>query len=118
MKRVIFYQTETGNEPVKEWLKGLSKDEKKIIGIEIKTVQIGWQVGCPLGTSLLRKLDKNLWEIRCNLDNKIARILFTLYKDSMVLLHGFIKKSQKTPLKDLHLAKRRRDAYRRSAFGQ
>ena len=105
--QVVFYRTETGSEPVRKWLKVLSKDEKKIIGTEIKTVQIGWS----LGTPLLKKLDKDLWEIRCKLDNKIARIIITLYKDSIVLLHGFIKKSQKTPLKDLKLAKRRRDTY-------
>lgn len=108
--QVVFYRTENGNEPVRAWLKELPQNEKKIIGTEIKTVQIGW----PLGMPLVRKLDKDLWELRCKLDNKIARVLFTLYKGSIVLLHGFIKKSQKIPAKDLELAKRRRDTYGRS----
>src|SRR4030042_3110896 len=104
MYPVIFYRTENNNEPVREWLRELSQEERKIIGIEIRTVQIGW----PLGMPLVKKLDRDLWEIRCKLDNKIARVIFTMYKDSIVLLHGFIKKSQKTPIKDLDLAKRRR----------
>lgn len=112
--QVIFYRTENGNEPVREWLKELSKDERITIGTEIKTVQFGW----PLGMPLVKKLDKDLWEIRCKLDNKIARVLFTLYQDSIVLLHGFIKKSQKIPIKDLELAKRRRDTYERSTSRQ
>ncbi len=112
--QVIFYRTESGNEPVREWLKELPKDERITIGTEIKTVQFGW----PLGMPLVKKLDKDLWEIRCKLDNKIARVLFTLYQDSIVLLHGFIKKSQKIPLKDLELAKRRRDTYERSTSRQ
>lgn len=56
---------------------------------------------------LVRKLDKNIWEVRSNLPNRIARILFTISGDKMVLLHGFIKKSQKTPANDLELAKHR-----------
>jgi phage-related protein len=56
----------------------------------------------------VRKLDRDLWEVRSRLDNRIARILFTIYEDKMVLLHGFIKKSQKTPKEDLNLAKDRK----------
>jgi len=105
--RVVFYRTASGTEPVREWLKGLSKRDKKRIGEDIKTVQYGW----PLGMPLVRKLDHGLWEIRSRLDLRIARILFTLADDGrMVLLHGFIKKSQKTPQTDLRLAKDRKAA--------
>ena len=101
--QVVFYRTNTGSEPVREWLKGLDKEERKIIGEDIKTVQLGW----PLGMPLVRKVDKGLWEVRIQLDRKIARVLFTAYEGMMVLLHGFVKKSQKTPANDLKLAKQR-----------
>ncbi len=101
--QVVFYRTDAGTEPVREWLKGLTKDERRIIGEDIKTVQLGW----PLGMPLVRKIDKGLWEVRIQLDKKIARILFTAHDGMMVLLHGFIKKSPKTPANDLKLAKQR-----------
>lgn len=101
--RVVFYRTETGREPVREWLKDLTLEERKIIGQDIKTVQFGW----PLGMPVVRKLDEGLWEVRSRLPHQIARVLFTVDDGIMVLLHGFIKKSQKTPSDDLNLAKRR-----------
>ena len=101
--QVVFYQTETGREPVREWLKELSRSDRKIIGEDIKTVQFGW----PLGMPLIRKLDTDLWEIRSKLDNRIARVIFTVYEKFIALLHGFIKNSQKTPTSDLKLAKKR-----------
>lgn len=107
---VSFYKSESGKEPVKEWLKSLSKEDKTIIGEDIKTVEFGWPLGMPLGMPLVRKLDRNLWEVRSDITNKeIARVLFTVYGQVMVLLHGFIKKSQKTPANDLKIAKERRD---------
>ena len=101
--RVVFYKTESGKEPVRDWLKSLPQDEKKIIGQDIKTVQFGW----PLGMPMVRKLDRDLWEVRSSLSNRIARVIFTVSDGVMVLLHGFIKKSQKTPASDLALAKQR-----------
>jgi phage-related protein len=99
--QVVFYRTESGNEPVREWLKSLSPKDRKIIGEDIKTAQFGWPTGMPL----IRKLDSGLWEVRSQLPNRIARVIFTVEDDVMVLLHGFIKKSQKTPASDLALAK-------------
>ena len=101
--RVVFYKTESGKEPVRDWLKSLPHEEKKIIGQDIKTVQFGW----PLGMPMVRKLDKDLWEVRSGLPNRIARVIFTVNDGVMVLLHGFIKKSQKTRASDLALAKQR-----------
>ncbi len=101
--QVAFYKSAAGNEPVRDWLKKLDKEDRRIIGSDIKTVQLGW----PLGMPLVRKLEKGLWEIRIQLDNRIARILFTVHTNIMVLLHGFIKKSQKLPAKDLKIAKQR-----------
>lgn len=85
------------------WLRELFATDRKTIGEDIKTVQFGW----PLGMPLVRKLDKDLWEIRIHLDGRIARVLFTVSNGKIVLLHGFIKKSQATPQPDLKLAKDR-----------
>ena len=101
--QVVFYITSTGHEPVREWLHTLRKSEKKRIGEDIKTVQFGWPVGMPV----VEKLDKGIWEVRTRLRNKISRVIFTIYMDQIVLLHGFIKKSQKIPNEDLELALRR-----------
>ncbi len=100
---VKFYLSESGREPVREWLKDLSSQDRKTIGQDIKTVQLGW----PLGMPLVDHLDGDLWEVRSKLDNRIARILFVLVGETMVLLHGFIKKDQKTPKPELDLAKQR-----------
>ncbi len=105
--QVVFYKSNSEKEPVREWLKKLDKDDRKIIGEDIKTVQYGW----PLGMPLVRKIEKGLWEIRIQIDNRIARILFTAHEGIMVLLHGFIKKSQKTPANDLKVAKQRRATF-------
>ncbi|MDP2226940.1 MAG: type II toxin-antitoxin system RelE/ParE family toxin [Moraxellaceae bacterium] len=81
----------------------LSLQDRKTIGEDIKTVQLGW----PLGMPLVRKMEKSLWEIRIHLDKRIARLLFTTQGTVLVLLHGFIKKSTHTPLDDLQLARQR-----------
>lgn len=107
---VSFYRTEAGNEPVREWLTEIPRDHKRMIGTEIKTVQIGWPIGMPI----VRKLDKGLWEVRVNLVDTIARVLFTVNGSVMVLLHGFIKKSQKTPASDLETARQRKATLERN----
>ena len=65
---VVFYRSEAGNEPVREWLKGLAREYTRKIGEDIKTAQIGW----PLGMPLIRKIQKDLWEVRTTLDSGIA----------------------------------------------
>ena len=89
---------------MRDWLRNLNKADKFAIGTEIKTLQYGWPIGMPL----VRKLESNLWEIRCDLDKRIARVLFTMRSDTIILLHGFIKKSQKIPVAELTLARSRR----------
>ena len=98
-----FYRSASGREPVREWLSGLSKADKRALGEDIKTVQLGW----PLGMPLVRKLEPNLWEVRVDLKDGIARVLFTTVGSVMVLLHGFTKKSQQLPAADLALARSR-----------
>lgn len=98
-----FFRTTTGTEPVREWLKSLEQVDRKSIGEDIKTVQFGW----PLGMPLVRKLETNLWEVRSNLKDRIARVVFTVHDNTMILLHGFIKKAQKPPATDLNMARKR-----------
>lgn len=106
---VRFYATEFGAEPVREWLKLLPAADRKAVGEDIKTVQFGW----PLGMPLVRSLGGGLWEVRTRLENRIARVLFAMDDSAMVLLHGFIKKTQATPAADLDLAKDRLKRLRR-----
>ncbi|MBN3788754.1 type II toxin-antitoxin system RelE/ParE family toxin [Burkholderia sp. Ac-20353] len=105
---VRFFSTVGGNEPVREWLKSLEPAERKAIGEDIKTVQFGW----PLGMPLVRKISKDIWEIRVTLARRIARVIFTVVGNTMVLLHGFIKKSRATPPEDLDVATSRLKALR------
>ena len=100
--RVVFYKIEHGNEPVREWLKSLPPEDRKTIGEDVKTVQFGW----PLGMPVVRKMEADIWEVRSNLNNRVARILFTVEGNVLVLLHGFIKKTQRTPQTDLMIARR------------
>ena len=100
---VVFYRTEAGSEPVRDWLRELTVEDRKAIGIDIKTVQYGW----PLGMPLVRKMEPGLWEVRCDIADGIARVLFTAKGGQMVLLHGFVKKTQKTPDNELKTARNR-----------
>jgi phage-related protein len=100
---VRFYATKAGAEPVRDWLRSLPQSMRKVIGDDIKTVQLGW----PLGMPLVRNLEPGLWEVRISLPDGIARVLFTTNGPVMVLIHGFIKKTQQIPKQDLELARKR-----------
>ena len=100
---VAFFRTEAGNEPVREWLQGLAREDRRTVGEDIKTAKFGWPIGMPL----IRKLASDLWEVRSRISNVISRVMFTVDGQTMVLLHGFQKKSQRTPPADLMTAKRR-----------
>lgn len=100
---VAFYRTEACSEPVRDWLLEMTVEDRKAIGMDIKTVQYGW----PLGMPLVRKMEPGLWEVRSDIADGIARVLFTTVDMQMVLLHGFIKKSQKTSATDLKTARAR-----------
>ncbi len=100
---VNFFKTETGKEPVREWLLSLNKEETKAIGEDIKTVQLGW----PLGMPLVEKIEYHLWEVRTKLRDKITRVIFTMIDSKIIILHGFIKKTQRIPKRDLDLARKR-----------
>ena len=99
-----FYRSDSGREPVRDWLKGLDADERRIIGEDVKDVEFSWPIGMPL----VRSLGRELWEVRSSLPRgRIARVLFCVDRERMCLLHGFIKKTQKTPKHDIDLALKR-----------
>ncbi len=107
LKRIeaIFYRTAAGGEPVREWLKALEPvEDRKQIGVDIKTVEFGWPIGMPA----CRPMGEGLYEVRSALfGDRIGRVLFYIdLLGRMVLLHGFIKKTQKTPAPDLDLARK------------
>jgi phage-related protein len=108
----IFYRAESGREPVREWLKALPyPDDRRRIGEDIKTVEFGWPIGMPT----CRSIGRGVYEVRTHLThNRIARVLFYIdEKKRMVLLHSFMKKTQKTPVEDLALARRNKDRHAR-----
>lgn len=99
-----FYRSDAGREPVREWLRDLDPGDRKIIGEDIKDVEFSWPIGMPL----VRSLGRDIWEVRSQLPGgRIARVLFCVDEGCMVLLHGFLKKTQKTSPRDIDLAIRR-----------
>lgn len=100
----VFYHATNGAEPVRDWIKGLPAEDRRIIGFDIATAEFGW----PLGMPLCRPLGGGLWEVRSRIaQGRIARVMFCIAHGRMVLLHGFVKKSQKTPKPELEMARRR-----------
>ena len=101
---VLFYRTAAGAEVVRDWLLGLDEGDRKSVGQDLMRVQYRWPVGMPL----CRPLKDGLWEVRSSLPSgRIARVLFCVHQEHILLLSGFIKKSQKTPDEELALARKR-----------
>lgn len=105
---VRFYATSTGNNVVKEWLRGFSREDRAVLGEDLKTVQIGF----PMGLPLCRSLGGGLWEVRSTLPVMRVEARMIFFQDggarALVVVHGFIKKSQKTPKRDIDIALRRK----------
>jgi len=102
---VAFFKSESGNEPVREWLKEQEKEDRIAIGEDIKLVQWRW----PCGKPLVGYVGHQIWEVRTNLPrHRIARVFFTFADQKIVLLHGIMKKTQKTDSHDLELARKRK----------
>lgn len=102
---LVFFRSDAGTEPVREWLKALPVEDRKIIGLDLMRVQWRWPVGMPL----CRSLGGGLWEVRSSLpSNRIARIVFCAHAGELVALHAFIKKTRRTPTADLETAARRK----------
>jgi len=101
---VVFYRTALGGEPIREWLRSLPEGDRRKIGLDLATVQVGWPVGMPL----CRSLGGGLWEVRSALpSHRIARLLFCVHEGQIFIVHGFIKKTQKTPQDEIDLAQKR-----------
>ena len=112
MLSVLFYRTDAGNEPVLEWLRGLDADDRRIIGEDLRTVQLGW----PLGMPLCRALGGGLFEVRSSItDNRITRLIFFQHDAELIIVVGFIKKSQSIPDDVLKLSRKRKSEYERNA---
>lgn len=93
-----------GAEPVRDWIKSLSADDRKVIGADIQTIEFGWPIGMPL----CRSLGDGLWEVRSNITDGIARVIFFLHHGNLVILNGFVKKTRKTPEAEIELARKRK----------
>ena len=107
MKKIIslFYTTSTGNKPVREWLLSLDKEDRKIVGDDIKAVEYGWPIGMPVWRKLV---GTKLYEVRSNISSqRIARVIFVIMDEYMILLNGFIKKDQKTPKNEIDISLQR-----------
>ena len=101
---VVFYRTRGGAEVVRDWLRSLDDVDRQAVGLDLMRVQYRWPVGMPL----CRALGHGLWEVRTSLpSNRIARVLFSVRQGRILVFHGFVKKTQKTPPDDLALARRR-----------
>ena len=101
---VGFYRTAAGAEPVRDWLRSLPDEDRRTIGTDLATVQVGWPIGMPL----CRSLGAGLWEVRSTLsNNRIARLVFFVADGRIGIVHGFVKKTQKTPPADIALAVKR-----------
>ncbi|MBA2466717.1 MAG: type II toxin-antitoxin system RelE/ParE family toxin [Sphingomonas sp.] len=102
---LVFYRTEAGNEPVRDWLLGLNPANRREVGQDLMRVQFRWPVGMPL----VRPLGDGLFEVRTNLPDKtIARVLTCFHRGELFALHGFIKKTERTPPGDLKIARKRK----------
>ena len=105
---VVFYRTRGGAELVRDWLRSLDERDRNAIGLDLMRVQFRWPVGMPL----CRAMGDGLWELRTSLpSNRIARVLFCVARDRIVVLHGFIKKTQKTPDEELSSARKRKKEF-------
>ena len=103
---VLFYQTPGGNDVVLNWIRSFDASDRRVIGEDLRTVQIGF----PLGLPLCRNLGDGLWEVRSALPSKReVRLIFFQSRTpkALVIVHGFIKKTQTTPIADLNLARNR-----------
>ena len=101
---LVCWRSSVCREPVREWLNELSREDKRIIGRDIAKVQFGW----PLGLPLCRSLGAGLWEIRTSLPSRReARVFFGFDDGMLIALHAILKKTQKTPVEDLALARLR-----------
>ncbi|MFM9969294.1 MAG: type II toxin-antitoxin system RelE/ParE family toxin [Burkholderiales bacterium] len=106
-KKIVarFYQAGDGTCPVREWLRKLPVVDKHAIGGDLARVEFGWPIGMPV----CKSIGDGLWEVRSRLPSeRTARLIFYIADGEAFVLHGFIKKTTKTPKADLALARKRK----------
>ena len=101
---VRFYRSATGREPVLEGLRALDRKDRRAIGLDLMRVQFGWPIGMPLVRSLKDGLLGGAFSSAGPEDSSFDTVL---PPETLVVLHGFIKKTKKTPAEEIELAKRR-----------
>lgn len=105
----VFYRTPAGIEAVRNWLRGLDEGDRNAVGQDLMRVQYRWPIGMPL----CRAMGDGLWEVRSDLPSqRVARVLFSVHQGRILILHGFIKKTRKTPQEDLALARKRKREFK------
>lgn len=110
MTPVVFYRTPSGGDVVLDWLRALNAPDRAVVGQDLMRLQFRWPVGMPL----CRALGDGLWEVRSSFgSNRIARLLFCFSNGRILALHGFIKKTQKTPDEEVQLARKRKQEFER-----
>ncbi len=113
MHEIIFYEDSKGNKPVLEYIRQLANTNGKDSRIKLKKIQeyivVLQTYGATMGEPYMKHLDGDIWELRPISD----RILFAgLVNGKFVLLHQFVKKTQKTPPREIEQAKRELDDFR------
>lgn len=99
--KVVFFAENSGNQPVKEWLQELELDDQRKVGKSALMLQERWPM---VSAPLVKSLGNGFFELRINLKNKIARVIFVVQDKDIILLNGFIKKTQKTPINEIEVA--------------
>lgn len=101
---LAMWASSTGSEPARDWFKALPDTDRKKVGQDLRKLQYAWPVGMPL----VRSLGSGLWELRTSLPSKReARVFFATDGETLLVLHGFIKKSAQTPTHELVVARKR-----------
>jgi phage-related protein len=103
----IFYRTGSGEEPVRQWLKKVKQEDSaavRVIGADLDRVQWQW----PISKPLVGSLGDGLYEVRSSVGRVEYRLIFCVPRRQLVVLHGFKKKTRKTPKTDRDLALRRK----------
>jgi phage-related protein len=111
MFSVAFFKTSAGNEPVLDWIRSLSRQDRAILGADLRTIQLGFPIGMPL----CRPLKGGLFESRSSLSGKQeARLIFFQDGKLLIVVCGFIKKTRATPQSELEIARKRKAEYNKN----
>ena len=101
----VFYALPNGREPVREFLDALDAPAQKTVRKSLLALRKRWPA---IGMPRVRKFEPGLWELRCRVAVGYVRVFFTFSAGTLVLLHGFVKKSDDTPAPDLKVARQRK----------